>query len=84
MSSGPSRAGIEPLGWWAAARPRNSAAAASVGQLLLAERHAASFARHGVQVGRVPLTADDLDRRVTTGMPIERWNVYWHWVLRRS
>jgi glutamate 5-kinase len=31
--------------------------------LLLAERYAASFARYGVQVGQVLLTADDLHRR---------------------
>ena len=36
---------------------------ASVGQLLLVERYAASFARHGLRVGQVLLTADDLDRR---------------------
>jgi glutamate 5-kinase len=64
VSSGAIAAGIEPLGL--RARPRDLAtqqAAASVGQLLLAERYAASFARHGVQVGQVLLTADDLDRR---------------------
>ena len=38
-------------------------AAASVGQLLLVERYAASFGRHGLQVGQVLLTADDLHRR---------------------
>jgi len=54
VSSGAIAAGIEPLGL--RARPRDLAtqqAAASVGQLLLAERYAASFARHGVQVGQV-------------------------------
>ena len=48
------------------ARPRDLAtqqAAASVGQLLLAERYAASFARYGLRVGQVLLTADDLHRR---------------------
>jgi glutamate 5-kinase len=64
VSSGAIAAGIEPLGL--RARPRDLAtqqAAASVGQLLLAERYAASFGRHGLQVGQVLLTADDLDRR---------------------
>ncbi|MDQ2958835.1 MAG: glutamate 5-kinase, partial [Actinomycetota bacterium] len=36
---------------------------ASVGQLLLAERYAASFARYSLTVGQVLLTADDLHRR---------------------
>jgi glutamate 5-kinase len=64
VSSGAIAAGIGPLGL--KARPRDLAtqqAAASVGQLLLAERYAASFARHGLQVGQVLLTADDLHRR---------------------
>jgi glutamate 5-kinase len=64
VSSGAIAAGIAPLGL--RARPRDLAtqqAAASVGQLLLAERYAASFARHGLQVGQVLLTADDLHRR---------------------
>ena len=64
VSSGAIAAGIEPLGL--RARPRDLAtqqAAASVGQLLLVERYAASFARHGLRVGQVLLTADDLDRR---------------------
>ncbi len=64
VSSGAIAAGIAPLGL--ASRPRDLAtqqAAASVGQLLLAERYAASFARHGLQVGQVLLTADDLHRR---------------------
>ena len=64
VSSGAIAAGIAPLGL--KARPRDLAtqqAAASVGQLLLVERYAASFARHGLMVGQVLLTADDLHRR---------------------
>jgi glutamate 5-kinase len=64
VSSGAIAAGIGPLGL--KARPRDLAtqqAAASVGQLLLAERYAASFARFGLGVGQVLLTADDLHRR---------------------
>jgi glutamate 5-kinase len=64
VSSGAIAAGIGPLGL--RTRPRDLAtqqAAASVGQLLLAERYAASFARHGLTVGQVLLTADDLHRR---------------------
>jgi glutamate 5-kinase len=64
VSSGAIATGIGPLGL--RARPRDLAtqqAAASVGQLLLAERYAASFARYGLTVGQVLLTADDLHRR---------------------
>jgi glutamate 5-kinase len=64
VSSGAIAAGIGPLG--RKTRPRDLAtqqAAASVGQLLLAERYAASFMRYGRQVGQVLLTADDLHRR---------------------
>ncbi|MDQ1719620.1 MAG: glutamate 5-kinase [Pseudonocardiales bacterium] len=64
VSSGAIAAGIGPLGL--KSRPRDLAtqqAAASVGQLLLAERYAAAFARHGLTVGQVLLTADDLHRR---------------------
>jgi glutamate 5-kinase len=64
VSSGAIAAGIGPLGL--KTRPRDLAtqqAAASVGQLLLAERYAASFARYGLRVGQVLLTADDLHRR---------------------
>lgn len=64
VSSGAIAAGIGPLGL--KARPRDLAtqqAAASVGQLLLAERYAALFARHDLTVGQVLLTADDLHRR---------------------
>jgi glutamate 5-kinase len=64
VSSGAIAAGFGPLGL--KARPRDLAtqqAAASIGQLLLAERYGASFARHGLRVGQVLLTADDLHRR---------------------
>jgi glutamate 5-kinase len=64
VSSGAIAAGIGPLGL--KARPRDLAtqqAAASVGQLLLAEHYAASFARYDLRVGQVLLTADDLHRR---------------------
>lgn len=64
VSSGAIAAGIGPLGL--RNRPRDLAtqqAAASVGQLLLAERYAASFARYHLRVGQVLLTADDLHRR---------------------
>ena len=56
VSSGAIAAGIGPLRL--RARPRDLAtqqAAASVGQLLLAERYAVSFARHGLHVGQVLL-----------------------------
>jgi glutamate 5-kinase len=68
VSSGAIAAGFGPLGL--KTRPRDLAtqqAAASVGQLLLAERYAASFARHGLTVGQVLLTADDLHRRGSYG-----------------
>jgi glutamate 5-kinase len=64
VSSGAIAAGLGPLGL--RTRPRDLAtqqAAASVGQLVLAERYHASFARHGLRVGQVLLTADDLHRR---------------------
>ncbi|WP_375474505.1 glutamate 5-kinase [uncultured Jatrophihabitans sp.] len=64
VSSGAIAAGIGPLGL--KTRPRDLAtqqAAASVGQLLLAERYGQSFARYGLRVGQVLLTADDLHRR---------------------
>ena len=51
VSSGAIAAGMAPLGL--RTRPRDLAtqqAAASVGQLLLAERYATSFARHGLTV----------------------------------
>lgn len=64
VSSGAIAAGLAPLGL--TARPRDLAtqqAAASVGQLLLVERYATAFARHGLTVGQVLLTVDDLHRR---------------------
>jgi glutamate 5-kinase len=64
VSSGAIAAGLAPLGL--RRRPRDLAtqqAIASVGQMLLVERYAASFARHGLLVGQVLLTADDLVRR---------------------
>ena len=67
VSSGAIAAGIGPLGL--AARPRDLAtqqAAASVGQGLLVAHYTGAFARHGLQVGQVLLTADDTVRRGTT------------------
>ncbi|WP_153506306.1 glutamate 5-kinase [Cumulibacter manganitolerans] len=64
VSSGAIAAGLEPLAL--RRRPRDLAtqqAAASIGQLLLVEAYAAAFARHGLRVGQVLLTADDLQRR---------------------
>jgi len=64
VSSGAIAAGLAPLGL--PRRPRDLAtqqAAASVGQMLLVERYAAAFGRHGLVVGQVLLTADDLVRR---------------------
>jgi glutamate 5-kinase len=64
VSSGAIAAGLAPLGL--AHRPRDLAtqqAAASVGQLLLVERYAASFARYGLTVGQVLLSGDDLHQR---------------------
>ncbi len=64
VSSGAIAAGLAPLGL--RRRPRDlptQQAAASVGQQLLAERYAASFARHALLVGQVLLTSDDVVRR---------------------
>jgi glutamate 5-kinase len=64
VSSGAIAAGLAPLGL--PRRPRDLAtqqAAASVGQGLLIKRYAASFARHGLTVGQVLLTVDDVTRR---------------------
>jgi glutamate 5-kinase len=64
VSSGAIAAGLAPLG--IEGRPRDLAtaqAAASVGQLRLVQTYADAFARHGVTVGQVLLTADDLTRR---------------------
>ena len=64
VSSGAIAAGLMPLGL--AARPRDLAtqqAAASVGQGVLVHRYTEAFARHGITVGQVLLTADDVVRR---------------------
>jgi glutamate 5-kinase len=64
VSSGAIAAGLAPLNL--GTRPRDLAtaqAAASVGQLRLAQTYAEAFARHGITVGQVLLTADDLTRR---------------------
>lgn len=64
VSSGAIAAGLRPLRL--PRRPRDLAslqAAASVGQLLLVEHYAASFARHRLHVGQVLLTAEDVVRR---------------------
>ncbi len=64
VSSGAIAAGLAPLGL--ARRPRDLAtqqAAASVGQMLLVQRYATAFARHGRTVGQVLLTDDDVVRR---------------------
>ncbi|MGV9452943.1 glutamate 5-kinase [Streptomyces sp. NPDC003635] len=64
VSSGAIAAGLAPLGL--AERPQDLAgqqAAACVGQGLLVARYTASFARYGLRVGQVLLTADDIGRR---------------------
>ncbi|WP_037362274.1 glutamate 5-kinase [Nakamurella lactea] len=64
VSSGAIAAGLAPLRL--AKRPRDLAtqqAAASVGQQQLAARYAISFHRHGLTVGQVLLTSDDVVRR---------------------
>jgi glutamate 5-kinase len=64
VSSGAIAAGLAPLGM--RRRPRDLAtlqAAASVGQMLLVERYANSFARYNRCVGQVLLTAEDIVRR---------------------
>ncbi|WP_281861280.1 glutamate 5-kinase [Salana multivorans] len=64
VSSGAIAAGITPLGL--AARPRDLAtqqAAASVGQGLLMAHYTRAFARHGLTVAQVLLTAEDVVRR---------------------
>jgi glutamate 5-kinase len=64
VSSGAIAAGLAPLGL--RRRPRDLAtqqAAASVGQMLLVERYAASFGRYGHTVGQVLLTSEDVVRR---------------------
>lgn len=64
VSSGAIAAGMGPLGL--AIRPRDLAtqqAAASVGQGALLAAYADAFAGHGLTVGQVLLTADDVTRR---------------------
>ncbi|MCV9993740.1 glutamate 5-kinase [Paeniglutamicibacter sp. ZC-3] len=64
VSSGAIAAGLAPLDL--GRRPRDLAtqqAAASVGQGLLMARYTQAFSAHGVTVGQVLLTADDLIRR---------------------
>jgi glutamate 5-kinase len=64
VSSGAIAAGLAPL--QLRRRPRDLAtqqAAASVGQGLLIGRYATGFARHGLTVGQVLLTVDDVTRR---------------------
>ncbi|MBP6995670.1 MAG: glutamate 5-kinase [Phycicoccus sp.] len=64
VSSGAIAAGIGPLGL--AARPRDLAtqqAAASVGQGALVAAYQQLFGEHGLTVGQVLLTADDVTRR---------------------
>jgi glutamate 5-kinase len=64
VSSGAIAAGLKPLGL--GKRPRDLAtqqAAASVGQGMLIAHYTAAFARHGLSVGQVLLTADDVVRR---------------------
>ena len=64
VSSGAIAAGLAPLGL--TARPRDLGtlqAAAAVGQTALVDAYATSFARHGITVGQVLLTAEDVMRR---------------------
>nr|WP_312856569.1 glutamate 5-kinase [Phytoactinopolyspora halotolerans] len=64
VSSGAIATGLAPLN--IPTRPRDLArqqAAASVGQGLLIARYTGAFAAHGLQVGQVLLTVDDVTRR---------------------
>ncbi len=64
VSSGAVASGFASLGL--RTKPRDAAskqASASVGQMLLVARYAASFARYNLVVGQVLLTAEDLLRR---------------------
>ena len=66
ISSGAIAAGLAPLGL--ARRPRDLAtqqAAASVGQGLLMQEYTERFGRHGLRVGQLLLTVDDLTRQTT-------------------
>jgi glutamate 5-kinase len=64
VSSGAIASGLSPLSL--ARRPRDLAtqqAAASVGQGLLVHRYSEAFGDHGVRVGQILLTVDDVTRR---------------------
>ncbi|WP_265522129.1 glutamate 5-kinase [Oerskovia flava] len=64
VTSGAIAAGIGPLGL--SARPRDLATAqatASIGQGMLVARYTEAFARYGIRVGQVLLTAEDTVRR---------------------
>lgn len=64
VSSGAIASGLGPMGL--SRRPRELAtqqAVASVGQGILLASYSSEFGRHGIQVGQVLLTADDVDRR---------------------
>jgi glutamate 5-kinase len=64
VSSGAIAAGMEPLGL--TRRPKDLAtqqAAASTGQGVLMAAYSTAFTMHGIRVGQVLLTADDLHRR---------------------
>ncbi len=64
VSSGAIAAGLAPLGL--RKRPSDLArqqAAASVGQGLLMHRYTSAFGAHGIRVGQVLLTVDDVTRR---------------------
>jgi glutamate 5-kinase len=64
VSSGAIASGLAPLGL--SRRPRDLStqqAAASVGQGLLVHRYTDAFADHGVRVGQILLTVDDVTRR---------------------
>lgn len=66
VSSGAVAAGLDPLGM--RARPRDLAtrqAAASVGQGILVARYTSLFARHGLTVGQVLLTVEDISRQAS-------------------
>jgi len=68
VTSGAIAAGIGPMGL--PARPRDlemQQAAASVGQGLLVAAYTSAFARHGLTVGQVLLTTDDMVRRTHYG-----------------
>jgi glutamate 5-kinase len=64
VSSGAIAAGLAPLGL--PSRPRDLAtlqAAAAVGQSALIDAYASAFSKHGLTVGQVLLTAEDVVRR---------------------